>query len=229
MNVLYVLTWNFVFPNLIPQCTSVYERSSKHLENKFVVHYNGLIFVQMRLLCTNGLIFVQMRLLCTNGLIFVQMRLLCTNGLIFVQIRLLCTNGLIFVQMRFIDAETKWRNCFWSVQGQNKFSFEFHLIFSFYIKSKNTLPLSQASKMFYNKTILFVYFWTAQIFKGLATKERYNIKTWNFGIGVQQQFSTTYNSKSLHPIVNWIFDIGQPSIYSTGVVPISTYCMYSTQ
>ena len=38
------------------------------------------------------------------------------------------------------------------------------------------------------------------------------MKFWNWG-PTTIWHNIQYNSKSLHPIVNWIFDIGQPSIY----------------
>ena len=65
--------------------------------------------------------------------------------------------------------------CFWSVQGQNIF-FLFLLIFSFLKKSKN---------IWLETCIFLLIFW------GPATKEKGNIETWNFWIGVQQQFGTT--------------------------------------
>ena len=47
---------------------------------------------------------------------------------------------------------------------------------------------------FDNIFFLFAHFRvTFQIFWGPATKERSNIKNWNFGIGVLQQFGTTKN------------------------------------
>ena len=53
---------------------------------------------------------------------------------------------------------------------------------------ENRWANSQPCKKFI-KQIFWIGFWvTVQIFKGFATKERGNIKTWHFGNGVQQQF-----------------------------------------
>ena len=48
---------------------------------------------------------------------------------------------------------------------------------------------------------------TLQIFWCPATKERDNIETWNFGIGVQQQFGTTYSRMCS---IFFFFKISQP-------------------
>ena len=64
---------------------------------------------------------------------------------------------------------------FWSVQGQNKYFFEYLKI----------------DKLFSSSFFSSDFRVTVHIFWGPATKERGNIETWHFGIGDQQQFGTT--------------------------------------
>ena len=56
------------------------------------------------------------------------------------------------------------------------FFLKFHFIFSFLKVKEYVSPMSQASKRFLKKNLVD-FMVTAQIFEGLATKERGNIKT----------------------------------------------------
>ena len=64
-------------------------------------------------------------------------------------------------------------------------------VFAFKQAKEHTLFQVKTIKKNLNKNCFFAHFRvTFKIFRGPATKERGNIKTLNFGIGVLQQFGT---------------------------------------
>ena len=86
--------------------------------------------------------------------------------------------------------------------------FEYLFIFSF---KQNQRICSPGPPLAGLKNV-FVYCFivcrvTAQIIWGPVTKERGHIETWNFGIGVQQQFGTTYSRMCS---IFFFFKISQP-------------------
>ena len=67
--------------------------------------------------------------------------------------------------------------------------------------AKTVFDLKNSKKIFFEVSLQFsllnkpknIFCFRPLIFWGLAPKERGNIKTWNFGIGVLQQFGTTWH------------------------------------